>query len=133
MLLFSSETSIQKTETISSDNYCELLKKGFRVEKHLSGSKKAGLAFEEFTRLIFLPATIVVIILLPELWPLFIVLLGIKLIAHLLIIKITQNHLNQHKIFISSLVYDLFVPYFKFFYRWSFNRKSRKNKWRNKN
>jgi hypothetical protein len=59
-------------------------------------------------------------------------LVGIKFIAHLFIIKITQNRLNERKIFISSLVYDLLIPYFKYFYRWYFNYRSRKNKWRSK-
>jgi FlaA1/EpsC-like NDP-sugar epimerase len=121
-------------KTISADwiDYLELLKKNIRVEKHLSTSKKIALAVEETSRLLFLPFIIFVFVRMTELWILFTGLLIFKTIAHLLIIKITQKRLNEPKIFISSLVYDLFISYYKFFYRWYFNRRNRKNKWRNK-
>lgn len=131
-VLFSTETSIRKSVTIQWSDYLDLLKKNFRIEKHLSNSKRAILAFEEGTRILFLPLAISVIILLPELWILFTSLLFIKIVAHLFIIKITQKRLNEAKIFISSLLYDSFIVYFKFFYRWYFNRRNRKNKWRSK-
>jgi len=38
--------------------------------------------------------------------------------------------LNERKIFISSLLYDLVVPYFKLFYRWYFNNRREKQKWK---
>lgn len=131
-VLFSAETSIRKSAAIQWSDYLDLLKKSFRIEEHLSISKRIILAFEEGTRMLFLPLSIYVIILLPELWILITSLLFIKLSSHLFIIKIMQKHLNEAKIFISSLLYDSFIVYFKFFYRWYFNRKNRKNKWRSK-
>jgi len=45
-------------------------------------------------------------------------------------VKYALNRLNERKIFIPSLVYDLIVPYFKLFYRWYFNNRSQKQKWK---
>jgi hypothetical protein len=128
--LFQSDTAIKKTEDLIWNDYLDILKKSLRIEKHLSGSKKAVLAFDELTKMLFPPVTVVVIILLFELWPLFSGLLFIMFVARLFIIKITQKRLNERKIFISSLIYDLIVPYFKFFYRWYFNNRGQNHKWK---
>jgi hypothetical protein len=129
-ILYQSETAIKKTEDFIWNDYLDILKKSLRIEKHLSSSKKAVLAFDEFTKLMFPPVTIIVTILLFDLWPIFTGLLFIMFTARLFIIKIAQNRLNERKIFIPSLVYDLVVPYFKLFYRWYFNNRSQKQKWK---
>ncbi len=128
-ILFSKQNSIQKKSKISRSDYFDLLKKNIRIEKHLSLTKRISLFVEELTRLLFLPLLFFVIILLPDVWIIFATLIGIKITAHLFIIKITQKRLNERKIFISSLVYDVLMPYFKLVYRWFFNHRSRKNKW----
>ena len=129
-ILFQADTAIKKTEDLIWNDYLDILKKSLRIEKHLSGSKKAVLTFDETTKMLFPPLTVVVFILVFELWPLFSALLFIMLTARLFIIKIMQNRLNERKIFISSLIYDLIVPYFKFFYRWYFNNRGQKHKWK---
>ncbi len=128
-VLFNKETSIRKREWIVGADYFELLNKGIRIEKHLPYTKKIVLAIEEFTHLVFLPSAIAVIFMISGFWPLVVGLLVFIFLIHLLIIKITQNRLNERKIFISSLVYNFIMPYFKLFYRLHFNRRS-KNKWR---
>jgi len=129
-ILFQADTAIKKTEDLIWNDYLDILKKSLRIEKHLSGSKKAVLAFDESTKMLFPPITVVAFILLFELWPLFSALLFIMFTARLFIIKIMQNRLNERKIFISSLIYDLIVPYFKLFYRWYFNNRGQKHKWK---
>jgi glycosyltransferase involved in cell wall biosynthesis len=129
-ILFQADTAIKKTEDLIWNDYLDILKKSLRIEKHLSGPKKAVLAFDESTKMLFPPITIVAFILLFDLWPLFSALLFIMLISRLFIIKIMQNRLNERKIFISSLIYDLIVPYFKLFYRWYFNNRGQKHKWK---
>ena len=131
-ICFKKESAIHKKELVNKTDYFELLKKSFRIEKHLFFSKRIVLFIEEFTHLLFLPAIILVIVFLTELWFIIGVLISLIIIAHLLIIKIILNRLCERKIFISSLVYGLVIPYFKFFYRWHFNQKSRKQKWRSK-
>jgi len=76
------------------------------------------------------PATIALLIIEFELWPIIAGLLFILFISRLVIIKITQKRLNERKIFLSSLLYDLVVPYFKLFYRWYFNNRREKQKWK---
>ena len=129
-IVFKSETAIKKTEDLVWNDYLEILKKSLRIEKHLTSSKKAVLAFDEFTKMLLPPVTVITFILLFELWPLLAGLLFIMFAARLFIIKIAQNRLNERKIFIPSLVYDLIVPYFKLFYRWYFNNRRQKQKWK---
>jgi len=129
-ILFQSETAIKKTENLIWNDYLDILKKSLRIEKHLSVTKKAALAFDEFTKLLFPPSIAAVLILLFDLWPIIAVLLLIMFIARLFIIKITQNRLKERKIFISSLIYDLIIPYIKLFYRWYFNSHRQKQKWK---
>ena len=129
-ILFKSDTAIKKTEDLIWNDYLDILKKSLRIEKHLSASKKLALAIDEFTRLLFPPAAIVVLISIFALWPLLSGLLFILLTARLVIIKIALNRLNERKIFIPSLVYDLIIPYFKLFYRWYFNNRRQKQKWK---
>ena len=129
-ILFQSDTAIKKTEDLIWNDYLDILKKSLRIEKHLSARKKAALAFDEFTKLLFPPAIAAVLILLFDLWPIIAALLLIMFIARLFIIKITQNRLKERKIFISSLIYDLIIPYIKLFYRWYFNNRRQKQKWK---
>jgi hypothetical protein len=129
-ILFQSETAIKKTEELIWNDYLDILKKNLRIEKHLSARKKAVLAFDETTKILFVPAIIAVLIFLFELWPIIAGLLFIMVASRLVIIKLTQKRLNERKIFLSSLLYDLIVPYFKLFYRWYFNNRREKQKWK---
>ncbi len=129
-ILYQSDTAIKKTEDLIWNDYLDILKKSLRIEKHLTASKRAVLAFDEFTKLAFLPLTILTIVLLFDIWPILAGLLFLMFTARLFIIKIALNRLNESKIFIPSLVYDLVVPYFKLFYRWYFNNSRQKQKWK---
>ena len=129
-ILFTPESTIRKKQDIQWKDYLDLLKKSFRIEKHLSLMKQIFLRTEELTQLLFLTLSIFVIILLPELWITYLMLFVIKIAGHLLIIKISQKRLREPKIFISSLMYGVIIPFFNLFYRWYFNYRSRKNKWR---
>lgn len=131
VLHFCPGSTLRKEEVITKSGYFELLKKSFRIEQHLPLWKRLFLVIDDFTALLFLPALALVLVLFVPLWPLLLVLTGAMLLAHLVIIKISLNRLNERKIFISSLIYGLCMPYFKLFYRWQFNRKSRQ-KWKNK-
>ena len=130
-LIFNRETSIFKNVEVGHSEYFDLLKKSFRIENHLPWWKQLILNIDKLIQLIFLPLVITVFIVIQGLWPVFISLLSIYLIAYLLIIKIALNRLNERKIFIPSLVYGLIMPYFILFYRWHFANKLRR-KWKNK-
>ena len=129
-LLFNTTTSIKKTEDIVWKDYFDLLRKSIRIEKHLSASKKFMLFFDEITRIIYFPLLVVVSVVLFELWPFIAAMIIIQLISKMIVVKMLQNRLKERRIFISSLIYDLVVPYFKFFFRWMFNQRGYKQKWK---
>jgi len=125
---FYSDTAIRKKIEINKEEYLELLQKSFRIEKYLSVAKRIVLFADSSSQLIYLPVLVLVFLFVFQLWPLIIILVGLKVLAQLFIIKITQNRLNERKIFISSLVYGLLMPYYKLFYRWHLNRSNGKFK-----
>jgi len=131
-VLSEKESIVRKSVFVQREDFIDLLKKSIRIENHLSFPKRMVLAFDQSTKLLFIPVAMVAIVSHLVFWPIFVVLLGFQFISYLLIIKIIQNRLNERKIFISSLVYDLIMPYFKLFYRWHFNKRSKKNGWRSK-
>jgi glycosyltransferase involved in cell wall biosynthesis len=130
VISFNQESSIRENVQIRKRDYFDLLKKRYRIEMHLPVWKKLLLHLNTFTQLLFLPFAVFALSFVFQLWPLVAIFTTIYTIAYLLIIKITQNRLNERKIFISSLVYGLLMPYCKMFYRWHFNENSRKQRWR---
>lgn len=131
-ILLNIESSIRKTEPIRRQDYFEILKKSIRIEKHLPVSIRLVLVIDQWSKLLLLPFALLVFIFIPKLWVMIVGLLSIKFIANLFIIKTSQKHLKEPKIFIPSLVYDLLMPYYKLFFRLHFNRRSTKNKWKSK-
>ncbi len=130
-VIFANEqSSIRKNDSVHKADYIDLLKKCFRIERHLSFGKLAVLRLEELSLLMFLPLLAISLLIVFKLWPLLLGFTAVLLVTQMLIIKISLNRLNERKIFISSLVYGLVMPYFKMFYRWHFIKTSRKNKWR---
>ena len=127
---FNKETSVKKNELVKRCDYYNLLKKSFRIERYLPKNKRTILIVDELTQLLFLPSIIFAIVFVSELWPLISIVVVVKISMHLFIIKRVLNHLNERKIFISSLIYELLMPYYKVFYRGHFNRQSRKQRWR---
>ena len=131
VILFNKDSVIKKTGLETKQDYLELIKKSIRIEETLSKRTKSVLIFDEVTRLLFAPFAIVTFLYMFELWPLFLAIHGLKILVYLLIIKTIQNGLNERKIYVSSLIYDLIMPYFRIIYKWHFNWRS-KNKWKGK-
>ena len=126
------QTAIRFSEIIFRHDFLDLVKKSFRIEQHLSYPKRALMFAYSAMQLSVLPFSVVVMVLFTGVWQLVLFGIGLFLILRLLIIKTMQNHLNERKIFITSLVYELIMPYYKIVLRWHFNRKSRKQKWKSK-
>lgn len=131
-VLFSKNAVMLEERHIGKTDFSELVIKSFRIEYFLSLGKKLFLNLDRMTKLVYLPFSAILVLIYLNLWPVFALLLGLHFIAFMLIIKMLQKHLNAHKIYVSSLIYDLVMPYYKLFYRVYFNRRSRKNKWRGK-
>ena len=128
--LFQPETSIFSAQLTGKKDYFDLLKKGIRIEANLPFKVRMALYFEEIFRLAFILSVLVLIVLLPEMWPLIFGVLLIKIALNLFIINTAVKHLNERKIFIPSLMYGWLMPYFKTVYRWYFYQSRRRNKWR---
>jgi len=126
------DTAIRYSEPIDKTGFLELLKKSFRIETYLTFNKRVVLWIDRWTNLLFLPALVSVVFLFTDIWPIIAGAVLVNVLAFLFIIKITQNRLKEPKIFLSSLVYQLVMPYFKEVYRIYFNRKSKKYKWKQK-
>lgn len=123
-------SGIRKDMEVTKIEYLDLLTKSLKIEAHLPRWKQFFLRFEEISQLLLLPVLILSFFLVFELRPLIVLLASILLVFQMLIIKMLLNRLNERKIFISSLVYGLVMPYFKLFFRWHIAKKGRKNKWK---
>lgn len=124
-VLFNETTRLTIDVPTEKDDFLNLIKRSERIERYLPSWKRFMLAFEAVTEMLYSPFLVFVLVYFFELWLFIVVLAGVKLLAHLIIIKIVQNRLNERKIFISSLVYGLLMPYFKLVYRWHFKQQSR--------
>jgi hypothetical protein len=124
-VLFNEPTRLIKQYNIGKEEFLNLFRRSFRIEKHLASWKRFFIEAEDFSRLLYLPLFILTLLLIWDLWmistALSLLLLGVQMI----IMKIGQKRLNERKIFIPSLVYGLLMPYYKLFIRWHFTRFSR--------
>ena len=131
-ILFNKESAVRKEIKMGRKDYDELLKKSFRIEKHLPFFHKVVLNFDESTRLLFVLVSVAAFAVH---WPLRGVIasvLGVQVLAWLFIIKTTQKHLNERKIYVSSLLYDCIIPWIKMFYREKSTSQGYKKRWRKK-
>lgn len=109
-----------------------VLRKAWRIESHLPVWKQFLLSFDNITKMLFIPLLGLVLFVDFPLWPVIAAFAILLLLTRMLIIKITLNRLNERKIFITSLAYDLIMPYYKVFARWHFRGTKRRHKWKNK-
>ncbi|HYQ57396.1 MAG TPA: glycosyltransferase [Draconibacterium sp.] len=125
------ESSIVKNVSVGWHEIDELLRKSIRIEKKLKKWKQFVLAVDRLMEVVYPFIAAIALLMVVGLWPLILALVVLKELAYVVIIKILQNRLNERKLFITSLVFSLVMPYYKFIHRWHFNRKGR-NKWKNK-
>jgi glycosyltransferase involved in cell wall biosynthesis len=131
-IALSDKTALRFSEQISQQSFFDLLKKSFRIEQHLANYKRMLLFLHSALKGFIFLFAIAVIVLFTGVWPVVLLAVAPLVILHLFIIKTMQNRLNERKIFIPSLVYELIMPFVKFVFRWHFNRKSRNQKWKSK-
>lgn len=133
VVVFNETTRLTKINEVAKDDFLNLIKRSSRIEKYLSFWKRFVIGLETFSKIISLPVFLLSLILVWDLWPILASLIIFVSLLQMIIIKIGQNRLNERKIFIPSLVYGLFMPYYKVVYRWHFNRQFRSQKWKAKN
>ncbi|WP_303923695.1 glycosyltransferase [Draconibacterium sediminis] len=129
---FNDKSILTKQVAAGLSEFKDLVRKSMRIEKHLSKWKQFVLLLDRLTQL-FYPLSVAVVLLVAfKLWPIIAVLVVVKLLVFMVIIKILQNRLNERKLFITSLVFSFIMPFYKLFFRWSFNRQSQNHKWKNR-
>ncbi len=129
-LHLSGETVFQKGGNISKNRFFELLKKEVNLRKYLGGWKRFCLVMNDWTNLLFLPVTALVLVYLPWLWPLIGGLLLVFSWSYSFIIKRILNRLDERKLFLSSLLVALLLPYFKLFFRAGYYYHDRRKRWK---
>lgn len=130
-LLFDDDSKILLKVEGTKESFFDLLRQGLAVERYLSSWKRFVLYFDEFTTALFVPVSVVNVAFCQLCRPLVLMVVTLFLLCKLFLVQKTLRGLNERKIFISSLVYDLLIPYFKVGYRWYESRKWRQ-KWKNR-
>jgi glycosyltransferase involved in cell wall biosynthesis len=129
-LLLTAETAVRRTEDIQRKDYLELLKREANIKKFLPAGIQFLLSLFEWAHILLLPVTILLIILMPALWPVLTFLVISLIICNLLIINKLLNRLNERKLFLSSLLVALFLPLIKLFFRAGYSNYGRKKRWK---
>jgi|GEM_PF-242011 len=125
-VLFNETTCLIKQYITGKEEFLNLLRRSFRIEKHLPAWKRFFITAEAISKVLYLPAFILALLLITDLWMVSMGLSILLLVVQMIIMKIGQKRLNERKIFIPSLVYGLLIPYYQLFVRWNFSRLSRR-------
>ncbi len=114
-ILFSDPGNVVLEEDINKGRYVELKTKVQHIKKKLSFSKRFLIAVNNSSKFLLQVAFILSILFLPTFILYLSIIMGINIIIHLLIIFSALKRLNEQKIFIPSLMYELIEPYYRLF------------------
>ncbi len=131
-LCFNDKSILTKQVAVGHSEFKDLVRKSIRIEKHLSKWKQFVLLLDRLTQVLYPLFVVLVLLVTFRLWPVIAILVVVKLLVFMVIIKILQKRLNERKLFITSLVFSFIMPFYKLFFRWSFNRQSQNHKWKNR-
>jgi len=115
-LNLSPEGVIRKNKKITPNAFRELILKSIHIKRRLPFLKRMMLLLDDLSRLLILPLTILTLICFREILPVMALVVFIKAVLHSYIIYSIQKRLNEDKIFLSSLLYELIVPYCRMFF-----------------
>lgn len=118
----------EKVEDDRGD-HVKLIKKSVQIRQSLSWPVKAGLFMDDLTKILVTGLTAVLIILHPEYWITFTIVLCLYYILLLIIVKKLLNRLKERKIFVSSFIYILIKPIINWWFFWSTYLIHHRNKW----
>lgn len=112
-LNLSHEGVIRKNKKITRDAFRELLIKSIHIKRRLPFIQRMMLLTEDLSRLLIVPLTILILIYFREIILLCGLLVFMKLVLHIYNLFHVQKRLNEEKIFLSSLIYELIIPYYR--------------------
>jgi len=110
-------------------DHIKLLKKAVQIRQSLNWPKKFSLFLDDLSRIVLIGLTTLLIILHPEYWITFSLLLTIYFIVLLVIVKKLLNRLKERKIFVSSFIYFLIKPIINWWFFWSIYLIHRRSRW----
>jgi len=113
--------SLQREMKIGKSEFRDLLFRSYKLTDYLRFGKKLVIRLFEWMRIIYLPLFAVSFFILPVWWPLLASLLFIRFLFMAVSIKRILNHLQEPKIFLTSLIYEVISPYYKLGSRLRFN------------
>ncbi len=131
-LCFNDKSILEKQVSVDRSAFKDLVRKSIRIENHLSKWKQFVLLLDRLTQLLYPLSIALVLLVVFKLWPIIAAFVVVKLLVFMVIIKMLQKRLNERKLFITSLVFSFIMPFYKLFFRWSFNRQSQNHKWKNR-
>jgi glycosyltransferase involved in cell wall biosynthesis len=121
--------SIRKKVDVGRDEWKDLYHRYFRLKGYLKPGIRTMINLSGLLTMALPMVFAFLFISYPGLSLVWGGLLLLKLLFYLLIIKRLQARLNEPKIFVSSLIYALFAPYYKVFVQWRFINSRRKRRW----
>lgn len=127
VLNFSSDGFVKEKRFITAKKYKELTVKANRIFRKLGLWNRFLLFADNITSLLILPLSVVLGLVFPEIIIASGLLVLLKLILHSIIIYKAAKRVNEQKIFVSSLLYELIMPYYKVFSRWNYFSSLRKH------
>ncbi|NQU84362.1 MAG: glycosyltransferase [Mariniphaga sp.] len=130
-LNLSSEGVIHKNRFINAKKYKDLVIKSIHIKRKLKFLIRTVLLIDKLSKLFLVPLSIIAIFLFPEIILTSSIIILSKVILHMFIIYQVLNSLNEKKLFISSLIYEQIIPYYKLIYIRNYFSSLRKRKWNN--
>lgn len=118
----------EKVEDDRGD-HSKLIKKSVQIRQSLSWPVKVSLFTDDLTRTLVTGLAVTLIILHPEYWMTFTLILCLYYILLLIIVKKLLNALKERKIFVSSFIYILIKPMINWWFFWSTYLIHHRNKW----
>ncbi len=116
-IILSPTVKVVDSGHVGRKSFFELLTKSTRIKRKLTFFKRVVLAINDTSKFLLPLLFFVVAFLYPVLLIPVFSLIGIKIILHMFIVISVLKHLNEQKIFIPSLLYELLMPYFLAFSR----------------
>ena len=123
------ETNLREKVVLTRTDYNEVIRKRILLKKDLVWWKKLIMRIEYLSVFLALLGTGGLLILNPQRWYYYIIPVFVVFFIQVFIIKSLQNHLNEKKIFLSSLMYLVVKPIISFYHETLIYIHMQRSKW----
>ena len=123
------DLSIHEKPEDDRGEHIKLIKKSVQIRQSLKWTIRFDLFLDDLTKMLLPAMAVALIILHPEYWITFTIILVIYYFTLLIIVKKLLNSLKEGKIFVSSFIYILIKPLINWWFYWSTYLIHHRNKW----